>query len=148
MTEFFLQQTAGAGAPDVEDDIYDGTFDGVVPEQHDDWKTEADNFGHPDNGARWRFNFSLYDTDGSALYDEGDPLVVSTLTKPSMHKKSNGYAIMKGVLTASELAVVDAGEKLDIAPIIGRKVQVQIKHNASGWPFVAQVLPARKRGAK
>lgn len=151
MTEFIVQQVAGAGAPDIEPDIYDATFDGIVAEAHPDW-AGVNSFGKPDSGDRWRFNFTLLDEDGAVMYDpnsEGDPIEVNVLTNQTMGEKSNAYKIMRGICTPAEMALIDAKQPFNAATLYGRKVQLQIEKNENGWPKITNVLPARRsKGSK
>lgn len=137
---FTFQQTAGGDAPEVKDGVYRASFDSMDKEEHPDW-AGTDKFGHPDNGDRIRFAFTLKDKDGSILYDEGDPIVVDALTRVSFGPKSNAYAILKGILTPAELAVVDAKQPFEITPVLGRDVLVQVGHSTKDWPTIVAVLP-------
>lgn len=145
-----FQQKPGAGAPDVADGLQKGVFVGISEESHPDW-AGTDKFGKEDTGDRWRFAFNLVDEDGDILYEEGDPIEVDALTRTTVGKKSAAYAILKGIMTAAELAIVDAQEPFDGTTLEGRKVMVVIEHNDKGWPKVVQVVAmpvSAKKAAK
>jgi len=137
-----IQQELGAGAPEIDDGMFDARFDGISAESHPDW-AGPNKFGGVDDGERWRWDFTIFE-DGKPVFDEGgDPLEVSTLTNQSVGKKSNGYALFKGILTSGELALIDAGEPIDTSALEGRMCQVVVVHNEKGWPKVSAVLPVK-----
>jgi hypothetical protein len=142
-----IKKTVGAGAPEIEDGLGLFRFDGIQLVNHKDWATESDNFGKPDNGDRLHFNVTALDGEtGAVLWkNDGDPLEIETLTRVAFGEKSNAYALLKGILTKAELALLDDPEgSLDSDALMGRPVQGIVAHGKSGWPYIDSFMPATK----
>lgn len=139
-----INKGQGVDAPDIDNGAYAARFDGMVVEEHPDWAqtAEANKFHKADSGRRIRFNFTLLDEDGDELYEDGDPVEVSALTREAFGEKSRAYALFGPILTASERTAFEAGEDLDSDAIEGRRVLVAIEKNKNGWPVVMSVMPA------
>lgn len=154
-------------APEVEDGLYVAEFVGVEQRHVPSFVTDKDKFGHPDDGNRIDFNFALLDAEGNrVLKDEEDPdsgdLILrqaKSIKMLSSGEKSNSYAMLKGILTAAELALfIETGkgdEAADAAwaeaasKVDGRKVNVQVTHSSTGWPQVEAALgPVKAKAAK
>lgn len=136
--------------PEVADGLALSRFDGMAIEKHPDWATESDKFGKPDSGDRIRFEWTLLDEEtGAVLYGEdGDPVVVNQLTRVFFGAQSRTYALLKGILTKAELALVDAKEPIDSDALIGRINNLNISHNEKGWPQIDAVIPATPKQIK
>lgn len=136
----FAATSKAADAPDIEAGVYDATFDGV--------ETKFITGGAYGDGDRFEWAFTLLDDDGAVLYDEGEPVVVNGLTSTSTNiaSKTQPRAVryLKALMTPVEFAKFEAGLGVEAEAIIGRKVQVEVSIKDSGWPTIANVLPARK----
>lgn len=144
MTITFKATSRAADAPNVEPDVYDATFDSV--------RTKYMEGGQYGDGDRFEWSFALLDEDGAALYDDGDPLVVTGLTSLSTNTKSKtvpkAVRFLKAIMTADEYADFEAEKGVDAAALIGRRVQVEVAISDSGWPKVVNVLPARRKRSR
>lgn len=134
----------GAGAPPVEDGLCLLRFDDLVLKEHEDWATDSDKFGKPDDGQRYHFQFTLLDEDRSVVYHEGDPIELEALTRTATGSKSNFAAILEGILTPQEFALWQADQPFDDSTLRGRIVNGKVAHNKSGWPFVESVIGIAK----
>jgi hypothetical protein len=150
-------QKGESSAPQIEDGLYVARFNDIYAVQHDDWKQAKDKFGKVDTGLRFHFNFTLLDEDREPVLlvdvQEGvdDPtkeFQLEALTRNiSSHEKANSYALLKGILTASEFAAWVASttdNPADLSAAEGREVNVQVAHSESGWPLIAATLGAAK----
>lgn len=141
-------QQAAANIPEVADGLTLARFDGMAIEAHPDWATPSDRFGKPDDGNRIRFNFTILDDDGAVVYEDGEPVEVNVLTRVFFGPKSTTYALLKGILTPAELALVDAQQPVDSDSLVGRIVNIVISHNEKGYPGVDSVVPATAKQIK
>jgi hypothetical protein len=142
--------TATSGRiPPVEEGLALAIFNDLKQVSHPDWVQDRDNFGNPDDGERFHFEFTLADPDtGEAIYDEGEPLELDAKTKLATGKKSNVRKFMTGLLTKAEFAAWDANQPLPVdpkvGPLEGRYVHLQIKHSDKGWPNIENVVGISK----
>lgn len=127
-----------ANAPDIEPNIYDARFDGVVAKVLE--KSQYD-----PNAFIW--SFTLFE-DGKAIYLDGEPVEVEKVTSQSTNTKSKttpgAVKVLKAIMTADEFAAFEREEPIDAEELVGRMVQVVVVTKDSGWPGVDEVLPARK----
>ena len=139
----------GGSAPEVEDGITLLRFDDLQQKSHADW-AGTDSFGHPDDGERFHFLFTLCDDDKTVVYnEEGDPIELEAVTRTATGAKSNFAAILKGILTSAEFTLWEANEPFDGDKVQGRFVLGTIEHSKKGWPQVAATHGAPKsKGAK
>ena len=138
----FTATTKSADAPNVEAGIYDARFDSIEKKY-----MEGGQYG---DGDRLQWSFTLLDDAGAVLYDDGDPLEIDGLTSLSLNilSKTTPKAVryLKALMTPAEFAAFSDGDKsVSAADLIGRVVQVEVAIRDSGWPTIANVLPARKR---
>lgn len=151
--------TSSAGsAPEIEDGLYVATFNDIYMKVHEDWAQERDKFGKVDDGTRFHFNFTILDAEGKPVMLEGaegpdDTLDLEALTRNmSSHEKSSSYALLKGILTPVEFQLWLAStpeEPADLSAVGGRKVNVQVSHNAKGWPQIEATLgPVKAKAGK
>jgi hypothetical protein len=134
---------SSATAPEFEDNVYDARLDNIVQESHPEWATESGKYG-PDDGERIGFNFTLFDGEDMIYREDGKPFTVNKLTSTSMGSNSKFAATMSGILTPVEKALIEAGETVDSDTINGRRVQLVLSHNESGWPKIDAIIPAKK----
>lgn len=145
--------SAGAGAPEVEDGLAIVRFEDIRERFVEDFVTEKDNYGKPDDGHRLDFIFTLLTADHEVVYEEGDPVELrqAKACKPgSTGPKSNFREVLSGILTPKELAAWEAStpeDPFDGSAIQGRILNVKISHNKRGWPEVETVIGPVK-GAK
>lgn len=136
----FNATSKSADAPDVEAGFYDATFDGI-----DKKFIKGGTYG---DGDRFEWSFGLLDDDGAALYDEGDPIVVTGLTSMSTNilSKTQPRAVryLKALMTPVEFAGFENGKGPMASELLGRKAQVEVYINDNGWPGISNVLPLRK----
>lgn len=148
----FKATQKSADAPDVEDGLCDGRFEGV--------ETKFIEGGQYGDGERFVWPFTLLDDDGAVLrYEEGDhegePIVLDALTSMSLNTKSKttpkAVRFAKALLTedefedfASEDPDVEGVDMSKDGPVAGRIAQVDIFHRENGWPSIANVLPKRR----
>jgi hypothetical protein len=144
----FTASSKSADAPDVEAGMYDALFTGVAKKF-----VQGGQYG---DGDRFEWAFHLLDDDGDVLYEErednpnvGDPIEVTGLTSMSTNtlSKTQPRAVryLKALLTPGEFASFEAGEPTpEASTLFGRKCQVEVAIRDSGWPTIANVLPARK----
>lgn len=144
-----IQKNLGADAPKVDDGLVLLRFDNIREKTIDAFKTESDNFGNPDDGSRYIFDFTLLDEDGKVTYQDDDAVVLEGMTKTATGEKSNFYAkFLKGLLTKTELALFDTGEPFDAEAVKGRIVNGIAEHSEkSGWPRIASVVGISKKKA-
>lgn len=146
--------TSSAGtAPEIEDGLYVARFNDIYHQVHEDWATERDKFGKADDGGRFHFNVTILDEDREPVMLEDaespdDTLDLEALTRNmSSHEKSNSYAHLKGILTAAEFAMwleSTPENPADLSNVGGREVNVQVSHNAKGWPQIEAFLGPAK----
>jgi hypothetical protein len=143
---------SSATAPEFDDGVVDARIDNIAQESHPEWATENGKFGK-DDGERIGFNFTVMDSNDPAkaepiLVEDGKgelvPFRVNKLTSTAMGKNSNFTATMAGILTATEKALIEAGETVDSDAVNGRFVQLVLSHNENGWPKIDAVIPAKK----
>ena len=153
--------TSSSTAPDIEDGLFVARFNDIYLKQHEDWAQAKDKFGHPDDGSRFHFSFTILDEDREPVLreDAEDPdetLDLEAMARPSQDgamsasEKSTSYKLMKGILTPQEMALWVAGALDDGSAIANREVNVQVGHNTKGWPQIEATLgPAKpKKAAK
>ena len=141
-----------ATAPEFEDGLQEARFDGLSAESHPEWATENGKYGK-DDGERLRFDFTAFDGKEILYVENGKgetvPFEINALTSTAMGKNSRFTAYMSGILTASEQALIKAGQTVDSDSINGRMVLLVLSHNENGWPKVDAVIPAKPvKGAK
>lgn len=134
----------GAGAPPVEDGLVKLRFDDLKLRDHEDWATEQDKFGKPDDGQRYHFEFTLLDGDKKVVYNEGDPIEVEAVTRTATGAKSNFAALWEGILSKAEFIAWQADEPFDGEKVKGRVLDGQVGHNKSGWPQVERIIGISK----
>lgn len=146
MSLTFTASAAEGNPPKLDEDIYDGRFDGVEPKT-----LEQSQFGNPDVFI-WHFTVL---EDGEPVYDDGEPITVDAITSRSTNTKSKttprAVRYLKALMTADEFAAFEKGESVGADDLLGRMVQLQITIKENGWPKVEDVLAARrsrKAGAK
>lgn len=136
----FAAATSGSDAPEFEDGIYPATFNGVSAESHPDWAGTG-KYGKDDDGERLRWDYTLF--------DEGDPFPVNELTNLNFNTVSKTVPKpiqrLKALMTKGEYEAFLDGETPNSDELKGRRCQVQIEHNANGWPKIIAVLPAPKK---
>ena len=133
-----ITATTGAGqAPDVEPGLYDARFDGMEA------KT-IENSQYDPNVIEWAF--TLFE-EGKAIYDDGDPIVLTSLSSQSINFRSKqvprAVRYLRAICTPEELDALENGQSFDSDALIGRMVQVQVEIKDSGWPKVTDVVPGR-----
>lgn len=141
---------ASGSAPEIEDGLYVAQFVDITYRVVDQFKTDRDKFGKPDDGGRYDFIATILDSDGNpVLMDEEDPTVTLDLRQAksvklfSSDERSNSYAYLKGILTPAEFQswlVSTADDPVDLSKVAGRKVNVQVGHNEKGWPQIEAFL--------
>lgn len=137
----FAGTSKSADAPDIEAAIYDAKFDGV--------STKEVTGGQYGDGERLVWAFTILDDEGDVLYDAGEPIELDGLTSMSTNvaSKTTPKAVryLKALMTPAEFAEFEAGNGIPASDLVGRVVQVEVAIRDSGWPTIANVLPARKR---
>jgi hypothetical protein len=143
----FQATSKAADAPDVEPGIYDARFDGVEAKLIKGGEYTKDTVnGDP----KFEWTFTLFE-DGAVLYDKGEPVEVNGLTSRSMNKASKtqprALRYVRALLAANPqaLALFEAESKLNAKDMIGTMCQVEVAIKDSGWPSIANVLPAKTR---
>jgi len=157
MTQFFASSKAG-DAPDVEPGLADALFVGVEAKRIKGGQYTKDT----ENGdPKIEWLFKLLDDDGRVLRNEnedsesfGKPIIVTKLTSTSFNTAAKtvpgGIRILKALLTPAEFAAFENGEGTPDAEVespeglLNRKCQVEVQINDNGWPYVGNVLAARK----
>ena len=133
----------GAGAPDVKPGLQRLRFDGLELKEHDDW-AGTDRYGHPDNGKRFHFAFTLLDKKGAEVYGEdGDPVMLEALTRTATGEKSGFFAIFGGIATPSEIESfkTDTLTEKQSDAMLGREVHAKVAlREKNNWPFVESVI--------
>jgi hypothetical protein len=136
----FKATSKSADAPDIEAGMYDARFDGVA--------VKFITGGQYGDGDRFEWAFTLLDDEGAVLYEDGDPIEINGLTSTSTNvlSKTTPRAVryLKALMSAAEFGAFEAGEGIDEKALLGRTVQVEVAIKDSGWPTIANVLPARK----
>lgn len=142
---------AGAGAPDVEDGLALARLDKIEERLVEEWVTDSDKYGNPNDGWVIDLSFTLVDMDREVIYQDGDPITLRQAKvckrASGMGKKSNLYAYVRGMMTPQEFALIEAAtpeEPVDSSFIFGRVYNVQISHNDNGWPQVEAVIGPAK----
>lgn len=167
------QPVAGGSIAEIEDGLYIGRFNDIVEREVDAFKTEKDKFGKPDSGIRFDFNTTLLDANREPVLlmdvKEGvdDPDAEFELRQAksvkvfSSDERANSFTYLKGILTATELALWEASGKGNAeadaawaaagAKVNGRLVNIQVSHNDKGYPqieaFLGPVKAAKKPAA-
>jgi hypothetical protein len=158
--------TASQGAiANIEDGLYVARFNDITHRIVEEFKTDKDKFGKPDDGGRFDFMATILDEQRQPvlLMDVKDGVEDPTLEFDlrqgksvkviSSDERSNSYALLKGILTASEFAAwlaSTAENPVDLSHVAGREVNVQVGHNEKGYPQIDAFLgPAKPlKGAK
>ena len=140
----FTAVTTAAEAPQVEPGLYDMRFDGTSDKVVTGGQWQKSEDGDP----KIEWAFTLLDDDGAALYDAGDPIVLSKLTGTSFNFASKtvpgGLKMLKALLTPAEYANFEAGNGCpNEDALIGRKVQGEVFIKESGWPAIGNIIAAR-----
>jgi hypothetical protein len=159
---------AGSGSiPTIEDGIYAGRFNGVEVRVVEEFKTEKDKFGKPDDGTRYDFATTVLTEDREPVMlvdvqegadDPTEEFVIRRTAKTvkvfSGGEKSNSYMYLKGILTPAEMALFQESGKGDeqadamwqaaAAKVDGRIVMMQVTHNDKGWPQIEAFLGPAK----
>lgn len=152
-------QSGAGSAPEIEDGLYVARFNDIVQRVVEQFKTEKDKFGKPDDGVRFDFLFTILDEDRNPVLlpdaegpdDTLDLRQAKSIRAISSGEKSNSYAMLKGILTPAELAMWVASTEenpVDLSHVMGREVNVQVSHSNSGWPQVEATLGPAKPKAK
>lgn len=155
--------TDSAGeAPEIEDGLYVARFEDVAVRVVEQFITEKDQFGKPDDGTRFDLLATILDEDRAPVVksnaeDPDDFLTLrqaKSIKKFSSDDRSNAYMYLKGILTGVEMSLWAASGKGDEAAdaawaaagakVNGREVNVQVSHNAKGWPQIEAFLGAAK----
>lgn len=149
----FTSSGGGAGAPSIEDGIHDFRFDGVSAVVVEQWKKAEGNWGKPDDGRRFSWDFTLLDEQGDVVYDDdADPIEINKKTSTSTNTKSKtvpaAVKILRALMTPAEYAAFDQGDTPDSDTLVGRTVQGLVSHNDNGWPQIDEFMPARKKAGK
>jgi hypothetical protein len=156
-------QAKAGEIPEIEDGIYVGQFKDISVRVVEEFKTDKDRFGKPDDGTRYDFPTIILDEDRQpVLLGEGDDpdavLVIERTAKTvkaiSGGEKSNSYLYLKGILTPAEMAMFQASGRGDeqadamweaaAAKVNGRHVMVQVTHNDKGYPQIEAFLGPAK----
>lgn len=143
--------TASGSIPEIEDGLYKARFNDITHRIVEQFITASDKFGHPDDGGRYDFVATLLDDKGDPRLrdDAEDPDQTLDLRQAKSVKvfssddRSNSYAYLKGILTATEFAAWLAStpeSPVDLSATAGRVVNVQVSHNAKGWPQIEAFL--------
>lgn len=156
----------GGEAPEIEAGLYVAKFIDIGQRVVEQFKTDKDKFGKPDDGTRFDFNVTILDEDLNEVLKPGaeDPTETLDLRQAKSVKvfssddRSNSYAYLKGILSPGELALWLASGKGDAAAdaawaaaaekVPGRLLHVQVGHNEKGWPQIEAFLGAYKAKAK
>lgn len=151
---------SGGTPPEIEDGLAIIRFNDLYYKVHEDWAQEKDKFGHPDDGGRFHFNGTVLNEDREPVLlmdvkeDVEDPTEtfdLEALTRNlSSNEKAKSYQYLKGILTPVEFQMWLASTPeapADLSAVGGREVNVQISHNAKGWPQIEAFLgPAKPKG--
>ncbi len=153
--------TSSAGTPPtIEDALYVARFNDIYAKVHEDWATDKDKFGKVDDGTRFHFNVTILNEDREPVLlmdvkdeveDPTETLDLEALTRNmSSHEKSSAFGFLKGILTPVEFQLWLAStpeNPADLSAVGGREVNVQVTHNAKGWPQIEAFLgPAKPKG--
>jgi hypothetical protein len=141
----FVPASTPANAPNIEAGLYDARWDGVEQISHPDWAGKG-KFGK-DDGERFHWSFTLLDSDGDVIYEDGDPVELEAVTNINMNVLSKtvprGVGYLKALMTPEEFAAFVAGGPVVASNLVGRKVQLQVIIKDNGWPAIENVLPGR-----
>jgi hypothetical protein len=150
---------ASGSIPEIEDGVYVARFEDIVYRVVEQFKTDRDPYGKPDDGGRFDFKATILDEDRQPVLrsnaESPDDVLVLTQGKAvktfSSDDRSNSYALLKGILTPQEFALWLAStpeNPVDFASVVGREVMVQVGHNAKGYPQIEAFLGAAKKAAR
>lgn len=104
-------------------EIDDGTYPAVI---------EAIENGTGSFGPQRKWSFLVEHKDAAGV-TKVDP--ISTITSANLGPRSKAYGFLIGVLGRT----LKAGDKIDEADVIGKRVLVTIVHNEKGFPTVEAV---------
>ena len=141
--------------PEIEDGIYVARFNDIFQRIVEQFKTESNKFGKPDDGVSFDFNATVLDDERNPvrLGDGSDPDNTLDLRQAkrvpifSSDERSNSYFYMKGLLTPQEFALwlaSTAEAPVDLSHVQGREVNVQVSHSPKGWPQIEAFLGPAK----
>ena len=139
--------------PEIEDGLYVARFNDITYRVVEQFKTDKDKYGHPDDGGRYDFGATILDEDlnpvllpdGESPDDTLDLRQAKSVKALSSDERSNGYGYLKGILTTGEFQLWITSTKENPAPlehVAGRLVNVQVGHNDKGWPQIEAFLGA------
>jgi hypothetical protein len=150
---------AGGDPPKVEAGLYVARFDDITTRVVEQFKTESDKFGKPDDGTRFDFEATLLDEQRQPVLlmdvKDGveDPTLELVLRQAKSVKvfssddRSNSYMYLKGILTPAEFVLWQNSTEsnpADLSSAQGREVNVQVGHNTKGWPQIEAFLGPAK----
>lgn len=143
----FQARTVAADAPKVETGMADLRFDGVTPKTIKGGQFQK----NPNGDPKLEWEFTVLDDEGAEIYDEGEPVVVNTLTGVGFNVVSKTVPqevrILKALMTPAEYESFISGEGFKAEDLFGRVVQGEIYIKDSGYPGVTNIIAARKRRA-
>jgi hypothetical protein len=146
---------ASGSAPEIEDGLYVVRFNDIDYRVVEQFKTDKDKFGKPDDGGRFDFSATVLD-------DERKPVLLPEAESPddtldlrqaksvkvfSSDERSNSYFYLKGILTPQEFQLwlaSTAENPVDLSSVSGRVLMAQVSHNDKGWPQIEAFLGAAK----
>ena len=148
-------KNTGGNPPEVEAGLALVRFDDIKARFVEQFVTESDNYGKPDDGNRLDFQFTLLDENRAVVFDERDDgeivpieLRQAKACKPgATGSNSNFYEYLGGLLTVQEMAqweVATAEAPFDASATKGRILNVKIGHNKKGWPQVDSIIGIAK----
>jgi hypothetical protein len=149
--------SASSSAPEIEDGLYVARFNDIYQREVEQFKTERDKFGKPDDGIRFDFSATILDEDRNPVLlpdaegpdDTLDLRQAKSVKVFSSDERSNSYAYLKGILTPQEFQMWLSStpeEPVDLSGVQGRHVNVQVSHNSKGWPQIEAFLgPAKAK---
>ena len=148
-------KNSGGNPPEVEAGLALVRFDDIKQRLVEQFITESDNYGKPDDGQRLDILFTLLDEDRAVVFDERDDgsivpveLRQAKACKPgATGQNSNFYEYLSGLLTVEEMAlweVATADKPFDGSAMQGRIYNVKIGHNKKGWPQVDTIIGIAK----
>lgn len=146
---------ASGSAPEIEDGLYVARFNDIDYRMVEQFKTDKDKFGHPDDGGRYDFSATILDEDRNPVMlpdsespdDTLDLRQAKSVKVFSSDERSNSYFYLKGILTPAEFQLwlaSTAEHPVDLSKVAGRVVMVQVGHNEKGWPQIEAFLGAAK----
>lgn len=146
---------ASGEIPQIEDGLYVARFNDITTKVVEQFKTDKDKFGKPDDGVRFDFSATILDDERNpVLTDPDDPTATLDLRQAKSVKsfssddRSNSYFYLKGILTPAEFQLwlaSTADNPVDLSKVAGREVHVQVGHNDKGWPQIEAFLGAAKK---